>query len=87
MGKILQQIELAVLDHGAQFRIDLPHLADLLENISPATGLAGRAEPQLAVDSRLGFLQHLLRQIACKNFQPPAGQTAEPISFKHMASE
>ena len=57
----MQQIELPVLDHGANVRIELPQLSDLGEILDKHLNGQTPLHLELAVDPGLGFLKHLLR--------------------------
>src|SRR5450631_4385657 len=50
MGKILQQVQLPVLDHGADVGIDLPDLAYLLEVLDQHLDREAALDLELAVD-------------------------------------
>src|SRR5580698_1304490 len=72
LGKVVQQVQLAVLDHGANVRIDLPEFSGLLEIFDEHLNRQAALHLELAVDSRFGFLENLLRKVGGEDFEPPA---------------
>src|SRR5579883_2233650 len=73
VGEVLQQVQLPMLDHGADVGVDLPELALLGEVFDQKLDRQATLHLELAVDAGLGFLQHLLRQIRRDDLDAPAG--------------
>ena len=86
MRKVLQQIQLPVLDHGADIGIELPQLSDLREMLDQHLDRQAALDLELAEDAGLGFFQHALRQIGRDDLDPPPASAA-PNSFRHIAIE
>ena len=86
MGKVLQQVELPVLHHGADIGVELPQLADLREILDQHLDRQAALHLELAEDSGLGLFQHRLRQVGRDDFDPPA-RKRRPNSFRHIAIE
>ena len=74
MGEILQQVELPVLDHGADIGIELPQLAGLGEMLDQHLDRQAALHLELAEDAGLGLFQHALRDVGRDNLDPPARQ-------------
>src|SRR6266851_630068 len=85
LGKILQQIQLPMLNHGADIGVDLPEFSGLLEVFDEHLDREAALDLELTVDSRPGLLEDLLRSVAMISTRHPA--SAAPISFRHIASE
>ena len=83
LGKVVQQIELPVLHHGADVGVDLPELSRLLEIFDQQLDRQTALHLELAVDAGPRFLQHLLRQVGGKDFDPPAGQRGSHFLQAH----
>ena len=82
----MQQIELPVLHHGADVRVDLPELADLLEILDQQLDRQAALHLELAVDAGLDFSSTSCeRSVAMISTRQPASAAA--ISFRHIASE
>ena len=62
MGKILQQVQLPVLDHGANIGVDLPQLAGLGEVLEQQLDRQAALHLELAEDTGSGFLKDRVRQ-------------------------
>ena len=76
LGKVAEQVELAVFDHGAQLRRDLPQLADLGEMADQKLNRQPALHLELAVDPKPCLLQHLAGEIGRQNVDAPAGDLA-----------
>src|SRR5215218_1498511 len=74
LGEIVQQVELPVLNHGADVGIDLPELAVLPEVFDQHLNWQAALNLELTVDPRLRLLDHFLRNIRREDLNPPAGQ-------------
>src|ERR1035437_9808973 len=79
MRKILQQIQLPVLNHGADIGIELPQLAYLSEMLDQHLNGQPALDLELAEDAGSGFFKNPLRQIGSKNFNPPSRQRSEAL--------
>ena len=87
MGKILQQIQLPVLDHRADIGIKLPELSGLLEIFDEHLSLEPALDLELAKDTGFGFFKNTLRQVGCKKSRSATPASDELISFRHIAIE
>ena len=74
MGEVLQQIELTVLHHAADFGTDLPELAVLGEIFHQQPDRQSALHLELAEDAGLRFFQHRLRQVGGDDLGAPARQ-------------
>src|SRR6266566_4071090 len=72
LGKIVQQIQLPILNHGSYISVDLPELSGLLEVLDQHLDRKAALDFELAVYSSLGFFEHLLRKVGREDFDPPA---------------
>ena len=72
MGKILQQIELPVLHHGANVGIELPQLADLAEMPDQQLDRQATLHLELAEDAGASLFQHAERDIGGDDLDPPS---------------
>jgi hypothetical protein len=66
-----------VLHHAADIGIELPQLADLLEMLDQQLDRQAALHLELAVDPRLGLLEHFLRQIRGNDLDAPSRQGGE----------
>src|SRR4029453_5637421 len=64
LGEIVQQIQLPVLNHRADVRVDLPEFAVLLEIFDQQLNRKAALDLELAVDAVLRFL-HAFRGRVC----------------------
>src|SRR6266700_3585087 len=83
MGKVLQQIELALLHHAADIGTDLPEFADLGEVLDQQLNRQSALHLELAVDPRLGLFENFLRQVGGDDLDPPACQGLGPFLQAH----
>ena len=74
MGEILQQIELTVLHHAAEFGTDLPEFAVLGEIFHQQLNRQSALHLELAEDSGLRFFQHRQRQVGGDDLGAPTRQ-------------
>src|ERR1700734_370116 len=74
MGKIVQQIQLPVLDHGTDIGIELPEFSDPREMLDQRLNRQPALDLELAEDAGLGFFQNAVRQVSCENLDPPSRQ-------------
>jgi len=82
----VQQIQLPMLNHGADIGIDLPELSGLLEVLDEHLDRKAALDFELTVYSSLGFFEHLLRKVGREDFDPPAGKRGAHF-LRHIASE
>ena len=73
-GKIVQQVQLPVLNHGADLGVDLPELAVLLEVFDQHLNRKAALHLELAVDAGLRLLEHFLGQVGRDDFDAPSGK-------------
>ena len=83
LGKIVQQIEVPVLDHGANLGVDLPELSGPPEVLDQHLDWQATLHLELAVDSGPGFFQNLPGKIGGDDFNPPAGKSRAHLSQAH----
>src|SRR5665213_956219 len=83
LGKIVQQIQLPMLNHRAEVRIDLPQLSRLFEVFDEHLNRQAALHLELAIYSRLGLLEHLLRKVGGDDFDPPAAERAAHFLQAH----
>ena len=86
LGEIVQQIQLPMLNHGAQLRADLPKLAVLLEIFDEQLNRKAALDLELAVDARFRFLEHFRGQVGRDDFDAPSGERRAHF-LQAMASE
>ena len=83
MGKVLQQVQLAMLDHAADIGVELPKLSDLREMLDQQLDWQPALHFELAEQAGLGFFEHALRQVGRDNLDSPAGQRLAGFLQKH----
>src|SRR5260370_38073769 len=83
MRKVLQQIQLPVLNHGADIDIELPQLADLREMLDQHMDRQSALDLELAEDSSPGFFKDSLRQVGRNDFNPPPRQDRSKLLQAH----
>ena len=83
MREVGQQVQRLVLDHRAQFRRNLPHVADLLEVLHQQLDRQAALHFELGVDAGLGLLQHLLGDVGADDLDAPAGELRAHLLDHH----